>query len=45
MGPATALEKIKGFHAAGQEVFAPAPLIEKLVAEGQSFADFDKAEG
>ena len=41
----TALEKIKGYHAAGQEVFAPAALIEKLAGEGLGFADFDKMDG
>jgi len=45
MGLDTAREKIRGYHEAGQEVFAPAPLIEKLVAEGQSFADLDNAGG
>ena len=45
MGLDKALEKIRAYHAAGQEVFAPAPLIEKLAAEGVGFADFDKAEG
>jgi 3-hydroxyacyl-CoA dehydrogenase len=44
MGLETALDKIKGYHAAGQEVLAPAPLIERLVAEGHSFADLDKPE-
>jgi 3-hydroxyacyl-CoA dehydrogenase len=45
MGLAKALEAIKGFHAAGYgDVWQPAPLIERLVAEGSSFADFDKAK-
>ena len=37
------LEKIKGFRAAGygDEVWTPAPLIERLVAEGKSFRDYD----
>jgi len=37
-----ALEKIRGFHAAGQEVFAPAPLIERLASDGKGFGDFDR---
>jgi len=38
------LETIKGFHAAGYgDVWQPAPLIEKLVAAGQGFADLDNA--
>jgi 3-hydroxyacyl-CoA dehydrogenase len=42
MGLATVLEKIKGFHAAGYgDVWEPAPLIERLVAEGKSFQDYD----
>lgn len=38
------LEKIKAFHAAGygNDVWSPAPLIERLVAEGKSFRDYDK---
>ena len=38
------LEKIRAFHAAGygDNVWAPAPLIERLVAEGKSFRDYDK---
>lgn len=38
------LEKIKAFHAAGygDDVWSPAPLIERLVAEGKSFKDYDK---
>jgi 3-hydroxyacyl-CoA dehydrogenase len=44
MGLAQALEAIRGFHAAGYgDVWQPAPLIERLVAEGKSFADHDKA--
>jgi len=40
------LETIKGFHAAGcGDVWQPAPLIEKLAAAGQGFADLDTAEG
>ena len=43
MGLPTVLEKIKGFHEAGHgDVWSPAPLIERLVAEGKSFADYDK---
>jgi len=45
MGLATALEKIRGYHAAGQAVFEPAALIEKLVTEGLGFADFDRMDG
>lgn len=45
MGLAAALEKIRGYHAAGQDVFAPAPLIERLAAEGLGFADHDRAGG
>ena len=45
MGLDKALEAIKGFHAAGYgDVWQPAPLIERLVAEGKSFADYDKAK-
>jgi 3-hydroxyacyl-CoA dehydrogenase len=45
-GLAEVLETIKGFHEAGYgDVWQPAPLIERLVAEGQSFAEFDKAGG
>ncbi len=42
-GLPTVLEKIRGFHAAGYgDVWQPAPLIEKLAAEGKGFADYDK---
>lgn len=42
MGLPTVLDKIKGFHAAGYgDVWTPAPLIERLVAEGKSFRDHD----
>jgi 3-hydroxyacyl-CoA dehydrogenase len=45
MGLDQALEAIKGFHAAGYgDVWQPAPLIERLAAEGRSFADHDKAK-
>jgi len=45
MGLDKALEAIKGFHAASYgEVWQPAPLIERLVAEGSGFADYDKAK-
>jgi hypothetical protein len=45
MGLDKALEAIKGFHAGGHgEVWQPAPLIEWLVAEGSSFADYDRAK-
>ena len=40
-----ALEAIGGFHAAGHgDVWQPAPLIERLVAEGRGFADLDQGE-
>ena len=44
MGLDTALEKIKAFQAAGygDKTWEPAPLIERLVAEGKSFRDYDK---
>ncbi|MEM1297995.1 MAG: 3-hydroxyacyl-CoA dehydrogenase NAD-binding domain-containing protein [Pseudomonadota bacterium] len=43
MGLPTVLEKIRGFHAAGYgDVWVPAPLIERLVAEGKSFQAHDK---
>jgi 3-hydroxyacyl-CoA dehydrogenase len=42
-GLSTVLDKIRGFHAAGYgEVWQPAPLIEKLAAEGKGFSDHDK---
>ena len=42
----TALEKIRGFNAAGYgDVWKTAPLIERLVDEGGSFAAYDKANG
>jgi 3-hydroxyacyl-CoA dehydrogenase len=45
MGLDKALEAIKGFHAAGYgDIWQPAPLIERLAAEGGSFAGFDKAK-
>ena len=44
MGLSKVLEKIKSFHAAGYgDVWEPAPLIERLVADGKSFNDFDKS--
>lgn len=44
MGLDKALEKIKAFHAAGMgdKTWEPAPLIERLVAEGKTFRDYDK---
>ncbi len=40
------LEAIRGFHAAGHgDVWQPAPLIERLAAEGGSFQDHDRASG
>ena len=40
------LETIKGFHAAGYgDVWQPAALIERLVAEGSGFHDHDQAGG
>ncbi|MDH3666614.1 MAG: 3-hydroxyacyl-CoA dehydrogenase NAD-binding domain-containing protein [Paracoccaceae bacterium] len=45
MGLPAALKKIEDFKLAGHgDVWTPAPLIEALVAEGRSFADFDKAK-
>ena len=44
MGLAKVMETIKGFHEAGYgDVWQPASLIERLAAEGLSFAEFDKA--
>ena len=46
MGLDRALEAIKGFHDAGHgDVWQPAPLIERLAAEGSSFQDYDQARG
>ena len=43
LGLPKVLERIKSFHAAGYgDIWEPAPLIERLVAEGQSFRDYDK---
>ncbi len=42
IGLASVLEDIKRYHAEIGERWAPAPLLEKLVAEGKSFADFDR---
>ena len=43
MGLPTVLEKIKAFHAAGYgDVWTPAPLIERLVAERKDFQAHDK---
>jgi len=44
MGLPDVLGKIKSFHAAGHgdKVWTPAPLIERLVAEGKSFRDHDE---
>ena len=42
IGLDTVLADIKAFHAAHGERWAPAPLLEKLVAEGKSFADLQK---
>ncbi|MEL7468623.1 MAG: 3-hydroxyacyl-CoA dehydrogenase NAD-binding domain-containing protein [Pseudomonadota bacterium] len=38
------LDQIKAFHAAGHgdDIWSPAPLIERLVADGKSFQDYDK---
>ena len=42
-GLGTVLEKIRRFHAAGYgEVWQPAALIERLAAEGKTFADHDR---
>ncbi len=46
MGLDRALEAIMGFHDAGHgDVWQPAPLIERLAAEGSSFQDYDQAKG
>ncbi len=46
MGLDRALAAIKGFHDAGHgDVWQPAPLIERLAAEGSSFQDHDQAGG
>ena len=37
------LADMKRFHAAYGERWRPAPLLEKLVAEGKSFADYQTA--
>lgn len=44
MGLDKALDKIKSFHAAGfgDATWEPAPLLERLVAEGKGFRDYDK---
>ncbi len=44
-GLGAVLEKIRALHAAGHEVFAPAPLIERLASAGKGFRDNDRAEG
>ncbi len=46
IGLPVALEMIEAFNLADHgDVWTPAPLIEALVAEGRSFAGFDKARG
>ncbi|MEM7058925.1 MAG: 3-hydroxyacyl-CoA dehydrogenase NAD-binding domain-containing protein [Pseudomonadota bacterium] len=44
LGLPKVLEKIKAFHAAGygDDVWKPAALIERLVAEGKSFQEYDR---
>ena len=43
-GLANVLADIKRFHAeTGDDVWKPAPLLEKLVAEGKTFAQLDAA--
>ncbi len=39
IGPAKVLAKLKEFQATMGDQFKPAPLLEKIVAEGKSFAD------
>jgi 3-hydroxyacyl-CoA dehydrogenase len=41
-GPAKVLEKMKEFEAKMGDDFKPAPLLEKLAAEGKKFADLNK---
>ncbi|WP_293675972.1 3-hydroxyacyl-CoA dehydrogenase NAD-binding domain-containing protein [uncultured Phenylobacterium sp.] len=41
-GPAKVLEKMKAFEAKMGDDFKPAPLLEKLAAEGKKFADLNK---
>jgi len=43
LGLKTVLEKIKAFEAEAPRWWKPAPLLEKLVAEGKSFAEYDRA--
>ena len=46
IGLGRVLETIKGFHDAGHgDVWQPAPLLERLAAEGHSFQDHDQAGG
>ena len=42
VGPEKVLAKMKEFHATMGDDFKPAPLLEKLVAEGKKFADFKR---
>ena len=36
--------RVKEYHRAHGVLWAPAPLLERLVAEGKTFADFDAAK-
>ena len=42
LGLETVLEKIKAFETDAPRWWKPAPLLEKLVAEGKSFAEYDR---
>jgi 3-hydroxyacyl-CoA dehydrogenase len=39
------LERIREFHRVHGDLWAPAPLLEKLVRDGKTFADFDREKG
>jgi 3-hydroxyacyl-CoA dehydrogenase len=39
IGPAKVLAKLKEFQATMGDQFKPAPLLEKIVADGKAFAD------
>jgi len=43
LGLPAVLEKIKAFQKEAPRSWTPAPLLERLVADGKSFADFDKS--
>ncbi|MFN0119575.1 MAG: 3-hydroxyacyl-CoA dehydrogenase NAD-binding domain-containing protein [Blastocatellia bacterium] len=44
VGLAKVLERICEFHVRQGEYWKPAPLLQKLVEEGKTFADFDKSK-